>query len=112
MLRSNQTGVPAGWFSVADVRHACRWAQRTSINVENEANFLIKLANHRKQSYEDIASDTVMTEKSYQYLLQTCGSDMVAVRGLKRIRELRQQVADNIRGRLKSLDGRSSRRHS
>lgn len=109
--RSTQTGIPAGEFSVADIQHACRCAQRASINIENEAQFLMRLADHRNQSHEDIALDTEMNDSSYDYLLWNCGTDTVAVNGLKRIRAIRQQVANHIRRQSKSLDERSSRLH-
>jgi len=72
----------------------------------------MRLADHRNQSHEDIALDTEMSDSSFEYLLWNCGTDTVAVNGLKRIRAIRQQVADHILERSKYLDGRSLKTHS
>ena len=90
------TGIPAGGFSPADIRHACRCARRTFLNPLAEARLLIKLADKRGQSLYDLAADTRMSDTTQEHLRLVCAGDPTALGGISHMAALRDTVADAI----------------
>ena len=92
---SDATGDPLiREWSVDGVRHACRCALQTNIDVFTEAAFLVAIGYLKDMSLIVIAKDTRMKSFSVKWLLHMCGEDETAASGVHRMKRLRGEIAD------------------
>lgn len=81
------------WRNV-DVVYACRCAKHSSVHIENESAFLLRLAKHKGWSMEKLIEDTLMTQKGYEWLTFVCGDDPVALAGVRKMKKVRQLIVN------------------
>tara|TARA_R110002020_G_scaffold363307_6_gene575617 strand:- start:3 stop:401 length:399 start_codon:yes stop_codon:yes gene_type:complete len=92
---SDATGDPLiREWSVDSVRHACRCALQTNIDVYTEAAFLVAIGHLTGKGLDVIADDTLMKPSSVKWLLQMCGDDVTAASGVRRMERLRGEISE------------------
>ena len=85
-------GIPAGDFSLEDIRWACRSASRTPCHPENEARGLITYADIQRVPLRELAASVLMREPHRTQLLLICGGDPICEKGVQRMHRLWREV--------------------
>jgi hypothetical protein len=83
------------WRGV-DVIHACRCAKHSSFHIENEAAFLLGLGKYKGWTMKQLIKDTLMSERGYEWLTFVCGSDSVALSGIRKMRKMKRLIASEL----------------